>query len=203
MPTLKLIYFNIAARAEPIRHALYIGGIEFEDSRVSREEFSAMKPNLPSGQLPVLEVDGFPLSQSHAILRYAGKLAGLYPEDPLEAAKTDAIMGLIEDIHSKVGPTIREPDATKKMEMRAKLAEEILPLWFGFLQTTLEGCGDFFGGASANIADLMALQELKWISSGILDGIPTTILDGFPVLSAYLERMKALPKIVEYYESRS
>ncbi|CAN0418307.1 unnamed protein product, partial [Laminaria digitata] len=31
---------------------------------------------LPNGQLPVLEVDGYVLPQSMAILRYVGKLSG-------------------------------------------------------------------------------------------------------------------------------
>jgi hypothetical protein len=43
MAPLKLIYFDIAGRAEMIRLALHIGGIEFEDVRVGREEFAANK----------------------------------------------------------------------------------------------------------------------------------------------------------------
>ena len=59
---------------------------------------------LAFGQLPVLEVfadaaadaDAIAptaaLAQSGAILRYVGKLSGLYPSDPLLAAKVDAIL---------------------------------------------------------------------------------------------------------------
>lgn len=40
-----------------------------------------------NGQVPVLEVDGEQIAQSIAITTYAGKLANLYPWDPLQAAK--------------------------------------------------------------------------------------------------------------------
>lgn len=60
-----------------IRVALKAAGVEFEDQRVSFPEFGALKPTLPAGQLPVLEVDGTMYTQSGAILRWAGKKTGL------------------------------------------------------------------------------------------------------------------------------
>ena len=53
-PKLKLTYFNIKARAEPTRLALFIGGIPFEDIRLSHgEEWPAHKGEMPYGQVPV------------------------------------------------------------------------------------------------------------------------------------------------------
>lgn len=43
MAPLKLLYFDIAGRAEMIRLALHIGGVDFEDVRIGREEFAAGK----------------------------------------------------------------------------------------------------------------------------------------------------------------
>jgi hypothetical protein len=37
------------------------------------------------------------LSQSNSILTYAGKLAGLVPSDPLQAALSDSVLNVIED----------------------------------------------------------------------------------------------------------
>ena len=53
---LKLSYFPLMGRAEPIRMLLTHAQVEFEDERVSFATFKTMKDNgeLEFGQLPVL-----------------------------------------------------------------------------------------------------------------------------------------------------
>lgn len=46
------------------------------------DDLAELKPTLPLGQLPVLQVDGTIYAQSMAIARYAAKLAGLYQRTP-------------------------------------------------------------------------------------------------------------------------
>lgn len=57
-PTLKVIYSDFKGRAEPIRLALHLGKIPFEDQRISHQEWQDLKPQTPFGQMPVLEIDG-------------------------------------------------------------------------------------------------------------------------------------------------
>lgn len=57
-PQLKLTYFRIPARAELSRLIFHFGDVPFEDERLSRLQFLEIKPTLPLGQVPVLEVDG-------------------------------------------------------------------------------------------------------------------------------------------------
>ena len=40
-----LFYFNVKALAEPLRYLFAIGGIEYEDIRVTRDEWPALKPS--------------------------------------------------------------------------------------------------------------------------------------------------------------
>jgi glutathione S-transferase len=54
-----------------------------------QEEFARLKPTLPAGQLPILEVDGVVYNQSKAIEQYAARRAGLYPLDPAKAVIAD------------------------------------------------------------------------------------------------------------------
>lgn len=43
--TYTLFYFNVKALAEPLRYLFAYGGIEYEDVRVTRDEWPALKPS--------------------------------------------------------------------------------------------------------------------------------------------------------------
>lgn len=44
--TYTLFYFNVKALAEPLRYLFAYGGIEYEDVRVTRDEWPALKPSM-------------------------------------------------------------------------------------------------------------------------------------------------------------
>ena len=80
----KLLYFDhLYARAEPIRMLLHYAGANWEDVRLTKEEFAKMKENgeLPSGQLPTyIDEQGNQLNQSNAINIMIAKKYNLYGE---------------------------------------------------------------------------------------------------------------------------
>ena len=203
---LKLIYPDLPFwRAETSRLALFIGEIEFEDYRPSREEIAKMRTEgvFPFGQFPVLQVDDKTIAQTGAIARFCGKLGGLYPtENDFYAAKVDEVIDLATDITGKIRPSLIEKDPEKRMEMRRELVETVLPNWLGFMETLLEKNGKtgYFVDDSLTVADLAAWRLCGWISSGIIDGIPETILDAFPLLNAHQNHISNLPKIAEWLE---
>lgn len=45
MPEYKVFYFNVKALGEPLRFLLSYGNIQFEDVRITREEWPALKPS--------------------------------------------------------------------------------------------------------------------------------------------------------------
>jgi len=56
---MKLYYFDLFARAEPMRMALWKAGVAYEDIRVTGDSWKALKDggSLEFGQIPVLELD--------------------------------------------------------------------------------------------------------------------------------------------------
>ena len=77
----KLTYFDMpVSRGEECRLAFALAGADFEDHRLPREAWAALKPTTPFGALPVLEVPGHaPIAQSNAILAYIGRRYGAPP----------------------------------------------------------------------------------------------------------------------------
>ena len=70
MPQLKLNYFDFhGGRAEPVRLALHIGGIAFEDHRFTFPEFAEFRKTTPFGQVPTLEDIAALLGLSPATLK--------------------------------------------------------------------------------------------------------------------------------------
>ena len=186
-------------RAEVSRLALHLGDIPFENRHHSRDEFRTAKTDgsLPFGQVPILIVDGETIAQTGAIARFCGKLSGMYPtNDPLKAAKIDQLIDAATDITNRVGTSMGIKDNTAKMAARAVLAEDTLPKWFGYLEALAPG-GDqrFFVGDTMTIADLAIWRLMGWFTGGFLDGIPVSVVDGFPKLQAHSGRIGTDPRI--------
>ena len=194
-------------RAEVLRVSLFISNTPFEDIRISREEFINMiktgyLPNgkkVPFHQLPVIEVDGEIIGQTGAIARYCGKISNLYSNDNINAAKIDQIIDAATDITNLVSPTIREKDEQKKVEDRLLLKNKLLPRWFRYLENILsESTSDWFVENKMTIADIAMWRLLGWLISGIIDGIPTTIVDSYPKLKNIHTNVHHHPKVQEW-----
>jgi glutathione S-transferase len=202
MPNLKLTYFDIhGGRAEPARLALYIGGVAFEDDRISFQEFGAKRAGYPFRRVPVLRVDSVELSQGNAIIRYVGKLAALYPSDALQAAYCDEAMDAVEDIVSKQVVTMSIEDEAEKKAAREALAAGPLALYLQGVQAMLEARGgEYFADGRLTVADLKVMVWVRSLRAGILDYVPADLPDTVaPKLVEHLDRVLDHPKVAEYY----
>jgi len=199
--SLRLRYFPFTGRAEAIRDALRIGRITFVDEHLSYEQFEDCRGagEFPFGGLPVLVVESGEgeqcVAQSNAILRFAGRLSGLYPvDDPLQALKVDEALDVGEDINGLISPSLHEQDVDRKMAMRKKLAEETLPFWLACFERLLvaNGSTGFIVGSSLTVADLKLYWIIDWLTSGILDGIPTSLIDGYENVMSWRKNISAV-----------
>jgi len=204
MTDYRLTYFDIdGGRAEPIRIAFHAGGIPFDDNRIAIQEFIETRDKYPFKCIPVLEIDGQPVSQSTAIAKYVGTLVGLYPTDALQALYCDEVMGAIEDVTQHLGRTIRlEGDELKKA--RQTLVEGWFPVYLTGLARLLQrGGGEYFADKRLTIADLSVFVSTSWLQSGFLDHVPTDLVEKTaPALATHHARIAADPKVIAYYQAR-
>ncbi|XP_009947241.1 PREDICTED: hematopoietic prostaglandin D synthase [Leptosomus discolor] len=97
MPQYKLTYFNLRGRAEISRYLFAYSGKKYEDHRIEAADWPKIKPTIPFGKIPILEVDGVTIHQSLAIARYLARESGLAGQTPVEQALADAIVDTIDD----------------------------------------------------------------------------------------------------------
>jgi len=201
MAQLKLSYFDMhGGRAEPIRLALAIGGVPFEDHRFAFPEFAEVRKTVPFGQVPVLHVDGVQVTQSDAILRFAGKLAGLYPTDSYQALMCDEVAYVVEEAGVKLGPTFSMKGDDQKAA-RVALVNTSMPQYLGWLQRRLQAHGgEYFADGRLTVADLKVFVDVRGLNSGRLDHVPTDLVEKVaPALNAHMQRVAANPAVAAYY----
>lgn len=179
-----------------------IGGVEFEDDRIKSEDWKEeVKPKTPFGQLPVLYVDGKVAAQSNAILRYVGKLGGLYPESPEQALEVDEVLDTLYDItQAMFGGRGLSPEAFRAS--REKFVSEDVPRLAGGLEKRLAvfGEGPWAVGSKVSIADLQITVIVITLLSGILDHIPTDVFSPYSRIMSSYESVMEIPKVVEWYK---
>jgi glutathione S-transferase len=204
MSKIVLTYFDFdGGRGEPARLALHIGGIAFEDRRVGMQDWPTLRDKMPFQAMPLLEADGNSVAQSNTIIRYVGKLAGLYPKDDWQAALCDEIMDASEDIGSRIGGTMQLADDAKK-KARETLAAGAITRHLEQLAVRLKnGGGEYFVDKRLTVADLKVFGLVRWLRSGALDHIPKDLVDRVaPALVQHNERVASNPKIAAYYAAR-
>merc|ERR1712168_181021 len=96
LPTIKLTYFNLRARAEPARLLLAYAGVKYEDIRIpapwdNPSPWASMKPSTPYGQVPLIQWNGEIIAQSMAIARFLAAEFNLKGKNNLESAEIDEI----------------------------------------------------------------------------------------------------------------
>jgi glutathione S-transferase len=205
MTSYRLTYFDFdGGRGEPIRIALHAAGIDFEDKRLSFPEFSEMRKDTRFNSLPVLEIDGAAVTQSNGISRYIGKMAGLYPEDDLQALYCDEVLDALEDLLHYMVPTF-SLQGEELQQARGKLVDGWLSVYVRGLGDLLaRGGGKYFADGKLTVADLKAFVHVRWLRSGSLDHIPTDLVERLaPALVEHQERIEADPRVTAYYSARA
>jgi glutathione S-transferase len=112
-------------------------------------------------------------------------------------------MDAVEDLTTRIGATIRMDDEAKK-KAREELAAGPIPRFLQQLEARLKaGGGEWFVENRLTVADLKCYILVRWLKSGVIDHVPSDIVDrNAPLLAKHLERVANHPKIAAYYAAR-
>jgi len=196
MGKITLGYWNFRGLAEPIRYLLYYRNVKFEDKRYhfdgtwEKEKFTL---DLDFPNLPYYIDENVKLTQSLTILRY---LAGKYNLDgktEAEKLRVSLIEQQINDFRTNLFRLCFDKDFENKKEEFLQKVPDQLNLLVSFLGDT-----KFLGGDSVTYVDFIAYDAFDFYCI-----LSKTILDGFPALKAYQERIRNLPGFRECINSPS
>ena len=176
-------------RAEIGRIALFMGGINFENRVITREEFARVKNEgclddgtvIPFHQFPCLVIDKQPIAQTGGIARFCGKLSGMYPrDDHVLAAQIDQVIDFATDITGLVANCGVGESLDVKIDLRRALVAGDLARKLKILEKNLNEGEKWVVGSQLGLPDIALWRLMGWLSSGMVDGIPVDLLKDFP-----------------------
>ncbi|KAI1700930.1 glutathione S-transferase 1 [Ditylenchus destructor] len=194
----KLTYFDFRGLGETARFILHYADVDFEDNRITKEEWEAIKPTMPYEQLPVLEVDGIKIPQSVAIYRFLARRFGLAGKTDIESALLDSIVDLQKDFFHEIGSWFpvaagrKEGDKDKLYkEIFVPAAERYFPRLVKLLNESGSG---FFAKSGVSWVDFFLAN-----TSLTIKNFAPEMLDKYPELKDHFERVHALPQLQPYF----
>lgn len=200
MPQYKLVYFNLRGRGEPVRWVMAAAELQYEDVRYNKEtEWPFKKPETPYCRVPVLYVDGKPLSQSIAICRYLGRMHGLAVDDPWEAAKGDEVVDAVNDLVPPAAQIIYaklQCDTERAKMLATEFNTSTLPPTIRELDRRLEG-REWFCGSKMTWVDVFAACYLSQVATQ-----HDASLDAVPRLKKLVDKVIRLPQIEKWMKER-
>jgi len=210
----QICYFNGRGRGETARLVLAASGKKFdnlviEDEGDNKNWPGTLKETMPFGQVPALKIkyaDGkeFTLAQSLAIVRYLSRKFNLMGSTPEDAGVIDSLLQQIEDFRSPASSAFWDSSPSKE-EKLSKFVKENLPKQLAVFSKFIEKNSpkkEFLFKDTFSVADISLYREVSEMrDSKAFVGAAEEIAK-FPLITALLARVEALPNIAAYLKTR-
>ncbi|KAG8223843.1 hypothetical protein J437_LFUL007864 [Ladona fulva] len=199
-PKYRLTYFPVTVLGEPIRMLLSYGGVQFEDRRVTTEEWARMKKDSPFGKLPMLEIDGKVIHQSIAIQRYLAKQFKLTGANAMEELQCDMMVDTISDLRSHATAIHYEKDEKRKEELRKTLVNETMPFYLQRIDSEIKKNSGHVVAGKLTWADIHVVAILEFIHAWLK--LPFFEDDKYPSLKLLVANVMNVPAIKDWIKKR-
>lgn len=134
-------------------------------------------------------------------MRYVAKLAGLYPDDPLEALFVDEVMATMKDVIDGLG-RYQGTDKEKRREWRQHWIDVYFPIYLKGIETRIK---QFHGGPcvlgeKVSIADLVVASFLNTCINEVTPFLTAECVKEYTGLLELRECVMRIPQVREWYE---
>lgn len=192
----KITYFDIRARAEPIRLIFEELSVPYDDVRVTPEDWERIAAETPFGRLPSLTIDGREIFQTHAILRHLARTYDLYGSNESEHIRCDIAEEALADLNNMIGMAPWRPDfdSNRTLFIEKELSYALANLERFYLQR--QSSSMLWVGDELTFIDMLAFAHLECTYTMFPEAFASA-----PNLTEFLKYLPLRPRIKAYLES--
>lgn len=169
--------------------------IDFAKNEQKSASYLAINPN---GRVPTLMIDNQPMSEFAAICMYlADKHAANKLAPPLDSPLRTAYNQWMFYVSNTIQPSFRNwfyPDELGSADIIKPITQQKLESYFELINNHFSDGRSYLLGNQMTTADFLMTMMMRWSRN-----MPNPA-DSWPYLSAYANRMKALPSFKTVYQ---
>jgi len=136
--------------------------------------------------------------------RYAAKMAGLYPEDALQAAFVDDIVDGIDELGPMINSAGKGLDQAEKEAARVEEATKgKVKAVLDTLEASIQSLGDGAGhsvGNTLTFSDIVIFATTVNTFCGFFDGLSVDMLKDWPAIQSVNKTVSNHPAVRKYYD---
>ena len=189
------------ALAEAPQMLMRYAGVQYEylmSWEYFDDEWENVKPTIPFKQLPILVVDDeHQIAQSTSIMRFLQKLADIEPQDPIDAAKADAILESAQELFRPLNPTVNFALGEDFESKRESMLPDLSSRFADLERALLDGGKKFFMGDDPIACDFAAFHHLD-----LSRQLDPNFLGQFSRLNEFVSDIERIESISNYLNSR-
>ena len=191
-----LTYFAVRGRAEVVRVMLEDLGVEYDERRITVDEWPTVKPTLMFLQLPTYREGDVFIDQSHAIYRHLARKHNLYGDNEYERIRCDTVEEAFVDAQNNIGAFCWRQDFA---QARAAYEGTQLPALMDKLQKLFDlnrSDSGWWVGERLSYVDYLAWHFLEYVRA-----LSPANLDRCARLKAAKLKLESRPGIAAYLKS--
>mmetsp|Transcript_46454 Transcript_46454/g.132891 ORF Transcript_46454/g.132891 Transcript_46454/m.132891 type:complete len:231 (+) Transcript_46454:91-783(+) len=204
---LTLVYFKLRARGEAVRMVARYSGVPVAEEIVELEEWPALKPTMPKGQLPVLRLsDGSLMPESVDIALFLARQPIATRQLVTDEASVSLLTWCAEPPISMADPLLNWFDKDDAAAKLGPYLEEARPLIAERDAELQASAGPFFAGESPGVGDFGLFHIASNIEVlGHIGRDDASIWQEWQLSSKWMDWLSAiaaLPGVQEYLAER-